>query len=131
MSKFVIVVNILLILLVLVVIVLGAVKWQRREGFADGFTAVEEELFTDLKNNKLSDKDIQRLISDGILTDAMVDKFLSRINVPKLVQKTTDIANKAVAKATTKTPDFTNKPPPPVAAQPAGIEKFDDRWTYF
>lgn len=40
----------------------------------------EQELFEDLKNNKLSDKDITNLVKTGILNEALVEKFLAKLD---------------------------------------------------
>lgn len=131
MSKFVVVCNVLLVILVLLVIVAGGLSSAAStvvpyERFTDAkvktkFTAVEEELFADLKANKLSDKDVQKLIVDGVLTDGMVDKFLSRISIPRLVKQ-----NKVAASAVAS---VASKPAPTPKAAPT-VEKFDDRWAY-
>lgn len=136
MGKFVIFANVFLVFIVLVIIAMGASSTPMQvvpyERFTDSkssekFSAIEEELFADLKNNKLSNKDIQKLIVDGVLTDTMVDKFLSRISIPKLVKKTQASAAALVA---TK-PAQAQKAPPPPAPAATGIEKFDDRWASF
>lgn len=53
----------------------------------DGWTPTEEELFQDLKENKLTEDDVKRLITDGILTDQLVDKFLKKLEFPPIVKQ--------------------------------------------
>ena len=143
MRKFVIFANIFLVFIVLAMIAMGASSAANSEvvpyeRFTDSkssekFTAIEEELFADLKNNKLSNKDIQKLIVDGVLTDTMVDKFLSRISIPKLVKKTQASAAALVATKPAQAPAQAQAPkaPPPPSPAATGIEKFDDRWASF
>lgn len=78
--------------LVLVAYLLYRFFKTRREGFADidqieGLNAdvklspKETELFENLINNKLDDAAIKKLISSGELTDKVVEKFLSKLNM--------------------------------------------------
>ena len=53
-----------------------------------GMTSSETELFEDLKQNKLSDADIKKLIVEGKLTDTLVNKFIKNLDMPALVKKT-------------------------------------------
>lgn len=39
----------------------------------------EKELFEDLKENKLSDTEITKLVKAGVLTDKLVEKFLEKL----------------------------------------------------
>lgn len=146
MGKFVVVANVFLLILVLSVLVLGAWPSSPYEMFEDAkqkqdvkFTAAEEELFADLKNNKLSDKEVQKLIADGVITDQLVDKFFSRISIPKLVRDVT-VASKAVASvastaptapAAPAAPTAPTAPTAPAAPAPSVVEKFDDLWASF
>lgn len=41
----------------------------------------EKELFEDLKNNKLSTEQIGELVSEGVLTEKLVEKFLNELNI--------------------------------------------------
>jgi FtsZ-interacting cell division protein ZipA len=43
-------------------------------------TAKEKELFEDLKNNKLSTDEITDLVKGGVLTEKLVERFLSQLN---------------------------------------------------
>lgn len=43
-------------------------------------TKKEQELFEDLKNNKLSDKEITNLVKTGILNEVLVEKFLAKLD---------------------------------------------------
>jgi hypothetical protein len=52
----------------------------------DGFTSNERELFEDLKNKKLSNDDIKRLIKEGVLTEVLINKFLKKLDFPGLLQ---------------------------------------------
>lgn len=45
-------------------------------------TSKEKELFEDLKDNKLSTEQITDLVKGGVLTEKLVEKFLSVLNVP-------------------------------------------------
>lgn len=109
--KAVIVINIILVLLILSFVCASCVlpgsshttttssvvgfdygrRYASSEMFSDKkeemFTASEEELFNDLKDNKLNEDEIRKLIANGTLTDAMVDKFLRRIDVPLVDKK--------------------------------------------
>lgn len=40
----------------------------------------EQELFEDLKNNKLSEKEVMNLVKTGILNEALVEKFLAKLD---------------------------------------------------
>ena len=42
----------------------------------------EQEIFTDLLNNKLTDGNIDSLINSGILTENMIEKFLTKMKSP-------------------------------------------------
>lgn len=53
-----------------------------------GMTSSEAELFEDLKQNKLSEADIKKLIVEGKLTDTLVNKFIKNLDMPALVKKT-------------------------------------------
>ena len=44
------------------------------------FTKAEMELFEDIKNNRLQEKDVEHLIDKGILTEGLVQKMLDRID---------------------------------------------------
>jgi hypothetical protein len=41
----------------------------------------EKELFEDLKNNKLNNEQISDLVSGGVLTEKLVEKFLAQLNI--------------------------------------------------
>lgn len=43
-------------------------------------TPKEQELFEDLKNNKLSEKEIMSLVKSGILNEVLVEKFLAKLD---------------------------------------------------
>lgn len=49
-------------------------------GAAGDFSKREMDLFEDLKNNKLSEKDIVNLVKTGVLNEALVEKFLSKLD---------------------------------------------------
>lgn len=51
-------------------------------------TPAEQELFEDLKSNKLKDSDINKLIQKGTLTEETIEKFLMALNVNNTVQNT-------------------------------------------
>lgn len=57
---------------------------EEEEEFADSadadLNAKERQLFNDLKSGKLSDEEIQEFISNGELTEKMVEKFLQQID---------------------------------------------------
>ena len=40
----------------------------------------EEELFEDLRNNKLEDTHVDKLIEEGVLTEELVEKFLAKLD---------------------------------------------------
>ena len=73
------------------ILVVVAAWWHYRaaEGFEDGedsasarparLNASEQELFEDLTQNRLSEKEIQKLVSAGILTENLVEKFLAKL----------------------------------------------------
>ena len=63
-------------------------KEKEKEPTFKGMTSAETELFEDLKQNKLSDADIKKLIVDGKLTDTLVNKFIKNLDMPALVKKT-------------------------------------------
>jgi hypothetical protein len=63
-------------------------KEEEKEPTFKGMTSAETELFEDLKQNKLSDADIKKLIVDGKLTDTLVNKFIKNLDIPALVKKT-------------------------------------------
>lgn len=44
-------------------------------------TDKEKELFEDLKNNKLSTERIGDLVTEGVLTQELVEKFLNQLNI--------------------------------------------------
>lgn len=90
--------NIMLIFIILGVLIMAIQPLQASsyafippyEEFQDDdamLTTKEKELFEDLKENKLSQDDIKRLIIDGTLTDNIINKFLKRIDFPPLVKK--------------------------------------------
>lgn len=62
-------------------------KKGMREGFEmekeqlDGLSDEERELFKDLKDNNLDDAKIQDLIKGGTLTEEVVDKFISNLQM--------------------------------------------------
>jgi hypothetical protein len=90
--KLLAVLNVIIILAVLLVIAIG---YGRRddvshvpvgyEHFSD-MSAQEEELFEDLKQNKLSEQDIKKLIEEGMLNDSTIDKFLKKLDFPPIVK---------------------------------------------
>lgn len=94
------VVNIVMLLLVVIVLVFGSptLRYEHFDGEipaikvknknVEPLKGIEQELFADLKDNKLSEQDIKQLILDGVLTDTLVDKFLSRLNFPVLTSVT-------------------------------------------
>lgn len=47
-------------------------------------TPKEKEMFENIKNGTLTDKDIQTFIAEGKLTEKMVEKFLEHIDAPVL-----------------------------------------------
>lgn len=40
----------------------------------------ETELFEDLKNNRLSENEVMKLVKNGILNESLVEKFLARLD---------------------------------------------------
>lgn len=54
---------------------------------SDYLNPKETELFEDLKQNKLSEDDIKSLIENGTLTDALMNKFLKKMDFPALMKK--------------------------------------------
>ena len=123
MNTGVIALNVLLVIGILMFVVLGALEptqpvtaqvpqpyvYERFEAggsptntnVSDGFTSNERELFEDLKQNKLSNDDIKRLIKDGVLTEVIINKFLKKLNFPGLL-KTDKPASKTKAKTKAK-----------------------------
>jgi Na+-transporting methylmalonyl-CoA/oxaloacetate decarboxylase gamma subunit len=56
-------------------------------------SAKEQELFSDLMNNKISDDDVKSLIKEGFLNEKMVEKFLEKLEetpTPVAKSKTTE-----------------------------------------
>jgi hypothetical protein len=51
-------------------------------------TPSEKEMFENIKNGTLTDKDIQTFIAEGKLTEQMVEKFLEHIDAPALATPT-------------------------------------------
>lgn len=54
---------------------IGAMTAEKGE-----FSKREMDLFEDLKSNKLSDKEIVNLVKTGVLNEALVEKFLSKLD---------------------------------------------------
>lgn len=52
---------------------------KSKEGTIGGLTDSERELFDDLRNDKLSDEQIQKLVEDGTLTENTVGRFLNNL----------------------------------------------------
>jgi hypothetical protein len=107
MGTVIVVINVLLIIGILVFVVLPAFMppqmapqpygsplpstsaytlYERFEVKEDGFTSNERELFEDLKNKKLSNDDIKRLIKEGVLTEVLINKFLKKLDFPGLLK---------------------------------------------
>lgn len=55
-------------------------KKKAAETKGGDMTKKEQELFEDLKNNKLSDKEITNLVKTGILNEVLVEKFLAKLD---------------------------------------------------
>jgi hypothetical protein len=53
-----------------------------KENYSNGLSSKEQELFEDLKENKLSTEQITDLVKGGVLTEKLVEKFLNELNVP-------------------------------------------------
>jgi hypothetical protein len=53
----------------------------------------EQELFEDLKDNKLSTEQITELVKGGVLTEALVEKFLLQLDAPVDTVSNTDEKN--------------------------------------
>lgn len=106
MQKNVVVTILSIVLLVLVLVSIGYGCSFKFEGFEDGhedeeekkpaapaapartepsaLTPKEKEMFENIKNGTLTDKDIQTFIAEGKLTEKMVEKFLEHIDAPVL-----------------------------------------------
>lgn len=50
----------------------------------------EQELFEDLKSNKLSTEEITDLVKGGVLTEKLVEKFLTKLNA-RVEDKSSDV----------------------------------------
>jgi 6-phosphogluconate dehydrogenase (decarboxylating) len=55
------------------------VKTETEEVSSKDMTEKEKELFENLKENKLSDVEINKLVKAGVLTDQLVEKFLEKL----------------------------------------------------
>ena len=58
----------------------------KSDGSNDGLTQKEKELFEDLRNNKLKDKEINELIQGGTLNETVLEKFMAALNTNLQVQ---------------------------------------------
>ena len=115
MDKTLVVVSVLLIIGILVFVVMGSLgatdayeRFEDTNGAAiasnsssnsgDDLTTNERELFEDLKQNKLTNDDVKRLIEQGVLTENLINKFLKKLDFPGLTMPTV-AADKADSKA--------------------------------
>lgn len=68
------------LLVLIALFVLFGCSCRRFEGFeTEELTAKERELFEDLKQNKLTDKEMGDLVKSGILNEKLINKFLTKI----------------------------------------------------
>lgn len=65
-------------------------KKDKDTKFMKNLSMKEKELFEDLKENKLSNEQIGELVSNGVLTEKLIEKFLDHLNeVPEDGKDTT------------------------------------------
>jgi hypothetical protein len=79
-------------------------KKESSGGAASDLTPKEQELFQDLKDNKLSTEQITELVKGGILTEALVEKFLNQLDA-----SIEDVSEKATAPVKDKKEDFADE----------------------
>lgn len=68
---------------------------KKEEVGATDLSDKEKELFEDLKENKLSNEQITELVSGGVLTEKLIEKFLNQLNVTPEDGKPTTSTTKA------------------------------------
>lgn len=88
-------------------------------------SASEKELFEDLKNDRLTDKQIDKLIKLGTITDTLMDKFMVKA-MDDVKQKFTDLkVEDPLGKALTevKMPEEKEEEPPKKKAVPKPEEE--------
>ncbi len=96
-SSILIIVSVVLIAAILAFTFFGCSCWAKvgpkmsMEGFADApskdtpvdssapLTPQENELFEDLKNNRLNEEDIKTLVQNNVLNEKLVEKFLDKL----------------------------------------------------
>ena len=82
----------------------GGAETEEKKG-PTPLSAQEEEMFTNIRNGNLSDKEIQKFISSGALTEQMVERFLEHLDsMPSSSDKEEEPPKK---------PSKENKPVPP------------------
>jgi hypothetical protein len=156
MDKTLVVVSVLLIIGILVFVVLGSLgatdAYERFEdtkapspakpatgaaavsssgSHGDDLTTNERELFEDLKQNKLTNDDVKRLIEEGVLTELLINKFLKKLDFPGLTMPTV-AADKADSKAhhTKEAAKTTTKDKADKAAKRDTVEAFSCESTF-
>lgn len=95
-TSILIIVSVVLIAAILAFTFFGCSCWAKvpkmsMEGFADKpekekpvdpsapLTPQENELFEDLKNNRLNEEDIKTLVQNNVLNEKLVEKFLDKL----------------------------------------------------
>lgn len=80
---------IILLILIVIFLLFGCIQFKftmehfsaTEEDALDDLTEKEKELFEDLKENKLSTEEITDLVKGGVLTEKLVEKFLSQLSI--------------------------------------------------
>ena len=89
----------IIVFLVGILVGLALALWLRPKNVKENFetkdtkialSASEKELFEDLKNDRLSEKQIDKLIKLGTITDSLMDKFMVKA-MDDVKQKFTDL----------------------------------------
>lgn len=68
-------------------------------------TPRERELFEDLKDNKLTNEQIGELVSGGVLTEKLVEKFLDQLNSAPVDDAPSSASKKKAAKIADPVPE--------------------------
>jgi hypothetical protein len=76
---------------------------KEEETFQAELDDKEKELFEDLKENRLSNEQISELVSGGVLTERLIEKFLNQLNVTPEDGKETTTSSTATKPTTTTT----------------------------
>jgi hypothetical protein len=113
----------IIVFLLGVLIGVGLTLWLRPKTVKENFkseeedgivlTASEKELFEDLKNDRLNDTQIDKLIKLGTITDSLMDKFMVKA-MGDAKQKFTDLKSEdPLGKALTEVKKSTEEEPAP------------------